>query len=122
MGPLLLGLGDTTFGCVPLPGIPSEERHPRRRPRAAAVSYQRGRAAPEEIDDPPSVKASQRLTHVTVLPRSRRLEDAVAEPRSITSRVMGLPASPGFARLTLQRQQRAVSLEIGGRRISTPEF
>src|SRR5262249_55737686 len=52
-----------------------------------------------------------RRTHITILPRSRRLEDAVAEPRTITPILS--PAAPGFARLTLKRQQRAVSVEIG---------
>lgn len=113
MGPLLIGLGDTTFGCVPLPefhqkgGIlgDGQELPPFRTSEADLP--------PEDMDGVPAGKAAMRMTHVTVLPRSRRLEDAVAEPRSITPRAMGMPASPGFARLTLQRQQRAVSLEIG---------
>lgn len=113
MGPLLLGLGDTTFGCVPLPEFHQKSGILGDGQELPPFRTSEAELPPEEIDDPPSAKASQRLTHVTVLPRSRRLEDAVAEPRSITSRVMGLPASPGFARLTLQRQQRAVSLEIG---------
>jgi len=112
MGPLLIGLGDCALGCVPLPefhqkaGIlgDGQELPPMRTIEAELP--------PEDLEGVGGARPSQRMTHVTILPRSRRLEDAVAEPRSSVSRVGGLPAAPGFARLTLQRQQRAVSLEI----------
>jgi hypothetical protein len=64
---------------------------------------------PDEAPKPSD--RSLRRTHVTILPRSRRLEDAVAEPRSLRQLVAAAP--PGHARLTLKRQQRAVSVELG---------
>ena len=112
MGPLLVGLGDCALGCVPLP-----EFHQRLGLQGDAQLLPPFRSVEAEL--PPEDleglggKASQHMTHVTILPRSRRLEDAVAEPRSSGPRVAGMPAAPGFARLTLQRQQRAVSVEIG---------
>jgi hypothetical protein len=125
-GPLLIGLGDCALGCVPLPefhqhegmlgdgqemppysmteaALPPEEPPPR---EVSRDGQERSRPGSKERLG----ESRPRRTHITILPRSRRLEDAVAEPRSLTPIVS--PAAPGYARLTLKRQQRAVSVEI----------
>ncbi|MBL9002972.1 MAG: FHA domain-containing protein [Myxococcales bacterium] len=112
LGPLLIGLGDCALGCVPLPEFHQKAGMLGDGQELPPLHTIEADLPPEELEGVAASRAAQRMTHVTILPRSRRLEDAVAEPRSSVSRVSGLPASPGFARLTLQRQQRAVSLEI----------
>lgn len=112
MGPLLVGLGDCALGCVPLPEFHQKQGILGDGQELPPLRTMEAELPPEDLEALAGARASQRMTHVTILPRSRRLEDAVAEPRSMVSRVGGLPAAPGFARLTLQRQQRAVSLEI----------
>lgn len=118
-GPLLIGLGDCALGCVPLPEFHQMEGLLGDGQELPPYSMSEADVPPEE---PPKErsrpggpkdkfdKSKPRHTHITILPRSRRLEDAVAEPRALTPILS--PASPGHARLTLKRQQRAVSVEI----------
>ena len=98
-GPLLIGLGDCAIGCVPLPEF----------------LQQRGRLADGvelpsydiiEAEQPPqNSMRMQRRTHITLLPRSQRVEDLHAGP--------AVPAAPaGRARVTLRRQTKAVSVEL----------
>ena len=98
-GPLLIGLGDCAIGCVPLPEF----------------LQQRGRLADGvelpsydiiEAEQPPqNSMRMQRRTHITLLPRSQRVEDLHSGP--------AVPAAPaGRARVTLRRQTKAVSVEL----------
>ena len=98
-GPLLIGLGDCAIGCVPLPEF----------------LQQRGRLADGvelpsydiiEAEQPPqNSMRMQRRTHITLLPRSQRVEDHDSGP--------AVPAAPaGRARVTLRRQTKAVSVEL----------
>ena len=112
-GPLLIGLGDCALGCVPLPEFHQQGG-------MLGDGHELPPYTTSEADLPPEEPVrekyregdrSQRRTHITILPRSRRLEDAVAEPRTATPILS--PATPGYARLTLKWQQRAVSVEIG---------
>jgi hypothetical protein len=108
-GPLLIGLGDCALGCVPLPEFHQQSGMLGSGQELPQTTLSESDLPPEEA--PKSVDRSLRRTHVTVLPRSRRLEDAVAEPRALRQLVSAAP--PGHARLTLRRQQRAVSVELG---------
>jgi len=98
-GPLLVGLGECAIGCVPLPEF----------------LQQRGRLADAvelpnydflEAEQPPQHSLRmQRRTHITLLPRSQRVEELASMP--------AVPAVPaGRARLTLRRQAKAVSVEF----------
>ncbi len=112
-GPLLVGLGDCALGCVPLPEFHQQGGMLGDGQEIPPYTTSEADLPPEEPVSGPvgSSDAKLRKTHITILPRSRRLEDAVAEPRSVHSILSA--ASPGFARLTLKRHHRAVSVEIG---------
>lgn len=98
-GPLLIGLGDCAVGCVPLPEF----------------LQQRGRLADAvelpnydflQAERPPQHSLRlQRRTHITLLPRSQRVEELASSPAPAT-------APPGRARVTLRRQAKAVSVEF----------
>lgn len=111
-GPLLIGLGDCALGCVPLPEFHQQEGMLGNGQELPSYSVSEADLPPEEYQDKSLDEGNAKLrrTHITVLPRSRRLEDAVAEPRSILPIIS--PATPGSGRLTLKRQQKAVSVEI----------
>lgn len=112
-GPLLSGLGDCVLGCVPLPEFHQQAGMLGNGQELPPYSTSEAERPPEEAPRAGDRgRADQRITHITILPRSRRLEDAVAEPRQHPARPLGMPAAPGFARLTLARQGRAVSVEI----------
>jgi len=110
-GPLLIGLGDCALGCVPLPEFHQQGGMLGDGQEMPPYTVSESDLPPEEPAKQKDKEGRVRRTHVTILPRSRRLEDAVAEPRS--AQPILLPAAPGHARLTLRRQQRAVSVEIG---------
>jgi hypothetical protein len=112
-GPLLIGLGDCALGCVPLPEFHQQRGMLGDGQEVPPYTMSEADLPPEEPEKDRDKDSSGKLrkTHVTILPRSRRLEDAVADPR--TAPPILSPAAPGYARLTLKRQQRAVSVEVG---------
>lgn len=99
-GPLLVGLGDVALGCVPLPEFHQQSG-------ALSDGYELPSYTTSESELPP--ETSQRMarrTHITLMPRSARLEDIKAPPSSL------MPSAPGHARFTLRRDARAVSVEV----------
>lgn len=111
-GPVLVGLGACTLGCVPLPDFHRQE------PRQGGslpgyelppLSTSESLLPPEELKR--EADGTHRRTHVTILPRSRRLEDAVSGSRDSDDK-RPLPSPPGHVRLTLLRKTRAVSVEL----------
>jgi len=97
-GPLLLGLGESAcaLGCVPLP-----EFHEQR--GALADGVELPTYTTSSADHPPDQSMRQlRRSHITLMPVSVRVQDLP----------MPEAAPPGFARISLQRNQRAVSIEV----------
>lgn len=98
-GPLLIGLGDCAIGCVPLPEFLSQ------RGRLADAVELPSYDFVEAEQPPQNSLRMQRRTHITLLPRSQRVEDLQSGP--------AVPAAPaGRARVTLRRQTKAVSVEL----------
>lgn len=104
-GPVLLTVGACVLGCVPLPDFHALTRSGGYALRETLCVE--SALPPEEILTPAS---GQHQTHVTLLPASRRLEDAIAAPRRSEHPGQIVPAAP--SRITLTRQEQSVSLDL----------